>query len=237
MLARDLTTLMDANGSGAPYAAVRDLLADADLTIANMEGTFTERGVAERKQYTFRTPPRTRPWPGEAGIDLVSLGNNHAMDFGAVGLTDTLAALDAAGVRYAGAGVDDATARKPASFNVKGVRISFLSYCGVTESTPAGVSSPGVAYGTPDKVWQDVTAAKHDADVVIVAMHAGTEYVDAPNGVQASLRSRRWMRRSAGVGVARARHAGLAALRRGRHRLRHGQLRLRPGPRRPRDPG
>jgi len=187
MLERDIIGLMDEYGSMYPYEAVRDMLADADLTIANMEGTFTERGVREVKQYTFRTPARHAVGLAEAGIDVVSLGNNHTMDFRAVGLEDTLAALDAAGVQYAGAGVDEAAARRPLLRDVKGVKIAFLSYCGVGESTPAGPASAGVAFGTPEKVWQDVTAAKQVADVVIVAMHAGIEYTDAPSSIQISI--------------------------------------------------
>ena len=83
MLARDLITMMDTHGSAAPYAAVRDLLADADLTIVNMEGTFTARGMQQSKPYTFRTPPHHANGLREAGIDIVSLGNNHTMDYGA----------------------------------------------------------------------------------------------------------------------------------------------------------
>ena len=77
--------MMDTYGSAAPYAAVRDLLADADLTIANMEGTFTERGVQQVKAYTFRPP--SRRWAADAGIDIVSLGDNHAADYGTASST------------------------------------------------------------------------------------------------------------------------------------------------------
>src|SRR3990172_2870300 len=114
MLARDIVTLMDEHGWGYPFAAVRELLADADITIANLEGTFTERGEAASKLYTFRTPPRHAPGIAEAGIDVVSLGNNHTLDFGAAGLGDTLTALDAAGGRYGGAAARPAAGRPAA---------------------------------------------------------------------------------------------------------------------------
>jgi poly-gamma-glutamate synthesis protein (capsule biosynthesis protein) len=187
MLARDIITMMDENGSVFPFAAVRPLLADADLTIANMEGTFTERGVAADKFYTFRTPPRHAHGLAEAGIDVVSLGNNHTMDFGAIALEDTLAALEAAGVRYSGAGVNAANARKPVVLETNGLRLAFLSYNAVTESTPAGPSSPGVAWGDEASIRTDVAQAKALADIVIVSLHAGTEYVDAPSAVQRQL--------------------------------------------------
>jgi poly-gamma-glutamate synthesis protein (capsule biosynthesis protein) len=187
MLARDIITMMDEEGSVFPFADVRHLLADADLTIANMEGTFTDRGVAADKFYTFRTPPHHAIGLAEAGIDVVSLGNNHAMDFGDVALSDTLAAFDAARVRHSGAGLDAAAARRPVVLEAEGLRLAFLSYNAVTESTPAGPSSPGVAWGDEASIRADVAAAKAASDLVIVSLHAGTEYVDAPNAVQRQL--------------------------------------------------
>jgi poly-gamma-glutamate synthesis protein (capsule biosynthesis protein) len=184
MLARDLITMMDTYGSDAPYAAVRDLLAGADLTIANMEGPFTERGAQQVKQYTFRTPPHHASGLRDAGIDIVSLGNNHAADYGPDGVFDTLAALDAAGVQHAGAGMNELDARTPVLTEVNGVKIAFLSYNAVLEATFAGPASPGVAYGSEANVRHDVAYWKQRSDVVIVALHAGTEYTDTPNSTQ-----------------------------------------------------
>jgi poly-gamma-glutamate capsule biosynthesis protein CapA/YwtB (metallophosphatase superfamily) len=184
MLARDLTTMMDTYGSAAPYAAVQDLLADADLTIANMEGTFTERGVPQVKAYTFRTPPRHAAGLRAAGIDIVSLGNNHAADYGRDGVFDTVAALDAAGVRHTGAGMNETEARSPVLTEVNGLKIAFLSYNAILEATFAGPNNAGVAYGSEANVRYDVTYWKQRSDVVIVALHAGTEYTDAPNATQ-----------------------------------------------------
>ena len=187
MLARDLTTLMDAHGALYPFERVLPLLQNADLTIANMEGAFTERGAASAKLYTFRTPPRFAAGLPQAGIDAVSLGNNHSADFGPEGVQDTLAALDAAGVSHAGAGMNDAAARQPALLQAQGLRIAFLSYTDVMENTFAGPDSAGVALATPDLIAAGVRAAKSQADVVIVALHSGVEYTDAPQADQQRL--------------------------------------------------
>jgi poly-gamma-glutamate synthesis protein (capsule biosynthesis protein) len=187
MLARDIITIMDEHGSARPFAAVRDKLADADITIANMEGTYTERGVAANKKYTFRTPPRHARGLADAGIDIVSLGNNHAMDFGPIALDDTLAALDTAGVRHSGAGANATIAREPAVLEANGLKLAFLSYNAVTESTPATGSSPGVAWGDVASIGADVTEARRVADAVVVSLHAGTEYQDAPTSLQRQL--------------------------------------------------
>jgi poly-gamma-glutamate capsule biosynthesis protein CapA/YwtB (metallophosphatase superfamily) len=187
MLARDIITLMDENGSVYPFAAVKELLEDSDITIANMEGTFTERGTQASKFYTFRTPPLHARGLAEAGIDVVSLGNNHAMDFGAQGLQDTLDALDAAGVLHGGAGANIQAARAPVFIEKNGLRLAFLSYNAVGEATFAGPNSYGVANADTAAIAQDVAGAKASADLVIVSLHAGTEYVDTPTAQQSTL--------------------------------------------------
>jgi poly-gamma-glutamate synthesis protein (capsule biosynthesis protein) len=187
MLARDLVTLMDLHGPLYPFDAVRPLLSDADITFGNLEGTFTDRGAAMPKTYTFRTPPRHARGLAEAGIDVVSLGNNHSMDFGEEGLLDTLAALDAAGIKHAGAGVDDWSARRPAFVEANGLRLAFLSYNAAPGAPPAGPATPGVAWASFEAIRQDVALALDDADLVIVSLHAGVEYQDAPSYEQRAL--------------------------------------------------
>lgn len=187
MLARDITYLMEANGALYPFERVRPLLENADLTIANMEGTFTERGVAADKLYTFRTPPSFAAGLAQAGIDLVSLGNNHAMDFGPAGLEDTLAALDAAGVLHTGAGANERAARTPVFLTIDGLRIAYLSYVSISETVFAGPDSAGTARATVAAITSDVQSARAEADAVIVALHSGVEYTDAPQPEQQQL--------------------------------------------------
>lgn len=184
MLARDITTLMDQYGAFYPFERVAGLLQDADLTIANLEFAFTERGVASDKLYTFRVLPRFVSGISEAGIDVVSLGNNHAADFGPEGIEDTLATLDGAGILHAGAGPDEPSARRPAFVERDGLRIAFLSYTDVLENTFAGSASAGVALATVETIDEDVRAARGQADVVVVSLHSGVEYTDAPQPEQ-----------------------------------------------------
>ena len=189
MLERDLITLMDQHGSIYPFAAVQELLDDADLTIGNIEGTFTDGGVRANKFYAFRTPTRHAAGLAQAGFDIVSLGNNHAMDYGAQGLADTVAALDEAGVLHSGAGLNMEAARRPTILEANGLRIAFLSYnaAALSEAYPAGPATPGVALAEVASIQQDVTAARADADVVVVSLHAGTEYTDQPTNEQVML--------------------------------------------------
>jgi len=187
MLDRDIETLMEQHGAPYPFERVAGLLRDADLTIANLELAFTDRGVASDKLYTFRVAPRYAGGLAEAGIDVVSLGNNHTADFGPEGVADTIAALDHAGIGHAGAGPDVASSRRPAFVDVDGLRVAFLSYTDVMENTFAGPASAGVALATSDVIDADVRAARAQADVVVVSLHSGVEYTDAPQPEQQRL--------------------------------------------------
>lgn len=197
MLARGVAAQVQQHGFDWPFAAVRDRLASADLRYGNLEFALTDRGTQANKDYTFRAPPAEAQVLARAGIDVVDLANNHVLDYGAQGLSDTLAALDAAGVLHVGAGADDVAAHRPLLMTVNGVRIAWLAYANVPDdsgpshfvarSLEAGPGRPGVAWGTPDAVRRDVAAAKQQADVVIVALHAGLEYTDVPNAVQRDL--------------------------------------------------
>lgn len=187
MLARDLVTLMDTHGSTYPFEHVATLLGDADVTIANIEGTLTERGTPADKKYTFRTPPRHAAGLAQAGIDVVSLGNNHALDFGPEGLQDTIAALDAVGIAHSGAGQGEEAARRPAILEVKGTRMAFLSYAATADAVSAGPGQSGIAWGSVETMRDDIRQAKEEADVVVVSLHAGVEYADEPSPDQRAL--------------------------------------------------
>lgn len=184
MFARDITTLMQQYGAAYPFQRVRGLFEGVDFLVGNMEGTFTTRGAPLTKMYTFRTPPELSAGLPAAGFGLVTLGNNHAVDFGAVSLEDTLATLRRAGVPAVGAGSDEATARAAYIAQVRGKRIAALSYCGVDESVFARGASPGVALADPEAVRADVLRAAPTADFTLVFMHAGVEYTRQPTALQ-----------------------------------------------------
>jgi poly-gamma-glutamate synthesis protein (capsule biosynthesis protein) len=102
---------MDENGGEAVFTHVRPLLETAHLTFVNLEGPLSDKGTrAAWKEYTFRGRPAMIDGLVSAGIDVVSLANNHSNDYGTAALLDTIARLDEAGVHHAGAG-----ARAPAA--------------------------------------------------------------------------------------------------------------------------
>ncbi len=161
-----------------PFVHVRPLLQAADVVFGNLEGPLTNSGQPEPdKRYVFRSPPdKVAPALAAAGFNVVSLANNHSMDYGMEGLAQTLAALDAAGIRHVGAGMSSRQARRPAFIAANGHTIAFLAYSlTFPESFWARRDRPGTAFGHEAHVRADVAAARQHADVVVVSFHWGRE--------------------------------------------------------------
>ena len=187
MFARDVVTLMEQHGAAYPFERVAPLLAGNDLLIGNLEGTFTNRGERLDKYYTFRAPPALAETLRGAGFDAVTLANNHALDFGLVGLRDTLDALDAIGVSYFGAGLNRREAEAPLIVEAAGAFIALLGFSGVQSSVFATEDAPGVARPEAEAVAGSVAAIRSAVDFVIVVFHFGTEYEATPTGQQREL--------------------------------------------------
>jgi poly-gamma-glutamate synthesis protein (capsule biosynthesis protein) len=192
MLARTIGARIERDGPATVFGRVADQLADADVTVANLECAISQRGERAAKAYTFRAPPAGVSALAGAGIDVVSLANNHAVDYGRAALVDTLEYLVAEGVVPVGGGRDRDAARAPAVVTVNGLRIAFLSYAGRmversgwrTTDGEATATEAGIAIARPDDVAADVRSAREHADVVVVLMHAGIEGSAAPAPVQ-----------------------------------------------------
>lgn len=187
MFARDVVTLMQEHGAGYPFERVVPLFEGVDVLVGNLEGTFTERGERADKYYTFRAPPALAYTLRDAGFDAVSLANNHALDFGPVGLADTVESLDRLGVAHFGAGEDAAEAARPLVVEARGWRLALLGFSAVRSSVFAGEARPGVAEASVEAVQAAVEAAAPDADAVIVVFHFGTEYDATPTEQQRTL--------------------------------------------------
>lgn len=178
MLGGTATPELARYGYDYPFARVNELLAQANLVLGNLEGPLTERGQPfEGKRYVFRSPPdRVAPALARAGIRLVSLANNHLMDYGLEGLRDTVRALDQAGIRYAGAGENLTAARRPAFVEIGRTRLALLAYSlTFPEEFWASAERAGTAFGHEHEVRADVAAARRDADIVLVSFHWGRE--------------------------------------------------------------
>lgn len=166
------------HGYDYPFVRVKPLLAGADVVFGNLEGPLTDRGTPEQnKTYIFRTPPAPASRAlRNAGFNVVSLANNHTMDFGPDGLAQTIEALDAAGIAHAGAGDNLAVARRPVRIEAAGKHIAILAYSvTLPESYYAEADKPGTAFAHEAQVRADIAAARRQADIVLVSFHWGQE--------------------------------------------------------------
>lgn len=120
---------------------------EADLRIANLEAPLTTGGVPAPKLIRLQSPLEAAEWlRDDLACDVVSLANNHIMDWGQPGLESTLNALDRVGVQYAGAGLTDTEAGAPRLLQVNGSKIAFLSWaCTVPVGFRANALAPGLA--------------------------------------------------------------------------------------------
>lgn len=193
MLGRTIGRDMERHGTGYPYAHVAPVLQRADLAFGNLEVALTDGGAPAQKDYVFRAPPSYAASLAAAGFDVLALANNHALDYGVAGITDGAAALRASGILPVGAGMNEAEARQPVVAEARGLRVAFLACVAVPDDSgsgygraqmEAGPNRPGVYWCDPEKVAQDVRAARTAADVVVLSMHAGFEYTESPNQLQ-----------------------------------------------------
>ena len=168
--------------------AVRHLLSAADIAVANFENPAPDDPKYHTQGTVFSADPRLISGLKRAGIDVVSIANNHIGDAGKAGILQTIANLDRYGLKHAGAGRNAAAAHKPAIIDVGGIRVAILAYDTIAKYYTAGASTAGSARLTAAGVKADVKAARAaGADVVIVYPHWGTEYDPTPFPAQQRL--------------------------------------------------
>jgi poly-gamma-glutamate synthesis protein (capsule biosynthesis protein) len=195
-----------------PFAKVAAHLRSYDLTIANLEGNLSDQLGQSSDPHSTSFVSSTQMIAGFqlAGIDAVSLANNHSVynneGWGTQGLLDTIAALDDGEIGYFGAGADLTRARAPWTAEVNGIRVAFIGIDGVTANyeIDPGIGTGVVEFdaGASDSVAgtnpyassqfiPDIAGAAESADVVIPYFHMGAEYVEVPtlwaaNGARAA---------------------------------------------------
>jgi poly-gamma-glutamate capsule biosynthesis protein CapA/YwtB (metallophosphatase superfamily) len=175
-----------ARGADYPWTYVARTLRAADLTTGNLETSVSTRGTAAVKEYTFRGGPAALPPLARlAGFDVLTLANNHTVDFGREALLDTLRNVHATGIETIGAGANALQARRPAVLERGGLRIALLGYSDVN---PAGFTatstSPGTAAAEVAAITADVHAALRRADVAVCFFHWGLELHATPTSRQ-----------------------------------------------------
>jgi len=184
-----------ATGTGLPLLAdqvkadpdhvldpVAPVLSGADLAMVNLETAITERGEpVAGKRYHFRSPPASFTALRAAGVDVVNMANNHALDYGPVGMQDTFDSIASSGLPVVGIGHDAAEAYRPYRAVINGQRVAVLGALDWLEPAlipvwEATESQPGVALSIDrTRLLAAVRAARADTDTLVVFLHWGTE--------------------------------------------------------------
>ena len=160
----------------------------ADVTMVNLETAVTEGGTEVPKEFNFRAPAAAFGALRAAGVDVVTLANNHGMDYGEEGLLDTLAAAEdpATGLPLVGAGHDVAEAYEPFRVTLRGQRISVFGASRVTDGHLVGpwtatADHPGLAVAEdPTRLIEAVATERPRTDTLVVYLHWGRERENCP---------------------------------------------------------
>jgi poly-gamma-glutamate capsule biosynthesis protein CapA/YwtB (metallophosphatase superfamily) len=183
----------------AVFAPIAKVLRRADVAMVNLETVITERGTpTPAKAYLFRAPPSAFDAIRRGGIDVVTVANNHGMDYGAQGLEDTLRAAERKGVPVVGGGRSEAEAFRPWRTTVRGQRIAVIGATQVIDEEylswwEARGRQTGVAsakYDMEDRLVRQVIKARRASDTVVVYLHWGQELEPCPLDRQVSLAER-----------------------------------------------
>jgi poly-gamma-glutamate synthesis protein (capsule biosynthesis protein) len=169
-------------------AGAKPVVSKADLAICHMETSYGEKGHYTGYP-TFRSPPQVARALRATGYDACSTASNHTLDGGAAGVRRTLDALDKAGVKHAGSARTAAEDKEPAWLRAGGAKVAQLAYTYGTNGYPMPKGKPwSVDLIDREKIVADARAARAaGADVVVVSMHWGTEWQDAPDRRQLTL--------------------------------------------------
>jgi poly-gamma-glutamate capsule biosynthesis protein CapA/YwtB (metallophosphatase superfamily) len=167
-----------ARGAAHPWQATGRVLRGADVATANLEGVVSTRGEpVPDKEFHFRGPPSALTAARRAaGLDVMSVANNHTLDFGQVAFLDTLRFARRNGISTIGGGGNLAAARRPVILRRGGMRIAFLAYSDIRpDGFTAAVAQAGTAPAVAAAIRTDVVSARRRADLVVVWVHWGEE--------------------------------------------------------------
>ena len=184
MLGRLVNETLKSMPPAYPWGNTLPVFMESDLRICNLECVVSDRGAPwslTRKTFHFRSDAKNIDCLRSAGFNVVSLANNHALDYEYEALIETVGHLDNAGIRHAGAGADFSQASQPALLQAGGITIGFIAF---TDNEPEWESTerqPGVYHVPVDKsddertrhLFEMIKETKKQADLLIVSAHWG----------------------------------------------------------------
>lgn len=164
------TAYYDNNGKDYFFKNVKSIFEADDLTIANFEGTLTDSDAREDKTFAFKAPAEYAQILNSGSVEAVNTANNHSHDYGDQSYTDTLTALDNAGITHFG--YDDT-----AVMDIKGIKVGLV-----------GIYELNDHLGREQQLKDNIAKVKKDgAELIIVIFHWGNETETVPDTNQMTL--------------------------------------------------
>jgi poly-gamma-glutamate capsule biosynthesis protein CapA/YwtB (metallophosphatase superfamily) len=167
-------------GIDYPLAAIQPLLGLSPIVMANLEGPFATDAQRVDRQFSYRVKPRLAAALPRAGVNVVTLANNHLTDCDRDGVTETMDTLREVGVSVAGAGENGITAHAAVIMDSRGKRVGMLAYYW-NRRTAATNKLPGSAMDTPEALEADIRSLRAHADRIVVTFHWGIPYDRTPS--------------------------------------------------------
>lgn len=184
MMGRHIGKMMKKKGDIYPYMNFIAPFRKADIIFANLEsvlGDKSDKVFFTKKPYSFIAPLKAADMLKKIGFNVLSMANNHAMDYGAPPIMKTRKALLERGIHPFGAGKDIDEAREAAIKTVKGVKFGFIGYSnGHSHLVYAAPKKAGASPYNLKNIKEDINALKSEVDVVVVSLHWGVEYEKFP---------------------------------------------------------
>ena len=167
-------------GRDYPFSAVLPILQRAPIVLGNLEGPLAQKAQKQNRNFSYRVKPKAATSVLRAGINVVTLANNHLVDCGRGGVLETLEALAVAGVTPLGAAANQNAAHEPVIREAGGLRIGLLGYYW-NRRCAATANLPGSAMGVFEELETDIRQLRSRVDRVVVTFHWGRPYKPEPS--------------------------------------------------------
>lgn len=184
-------SMIEKSGGGSPFTKASDLLRGSDIVFGNVEAVLSDQGLVRGNLVSeeFRGSPRFGSMLAAAGFNVVGFSNNHCMEHGEAAFWDTVQVLRDNGMQVAGL-VESNGLCDPVRMLINGLQVIVLSYSLCPENYHKGPSVPYAHQQDFDKVLSEVTSFRGQADILLLSLHWGYEYIDYPSPKQVQLAHR-----------------------------------------------
>lgn len=188
-LSHKYSTILNIKGADYPFEHVKGYFSQSDIVLANLEAPFCYSGKTYPLKCSLKAEPGYINGLKNAGISVVSLANNHILDYQEKAMYETIQLLNDNGIQSFGAGNNLEAARKPAIIERNGIKAGFLGYCDVVIDSPfyARENFRGISPFRIEYIRQDIQILRPKVDLLILSLHWGVENYSLPSPAQISI--------------------------------------------------